>query len=262
MNVEQSVASFVDYHRLNSRKNTIKNYEYVCRRFRDHFQSRELESIGSNEVLEFLNQITEKNKQSTKKLRYSLLNSFFNFMVENVDPNFRNPCDVPVLKKIFKDERIVPWDIIEKDLMDEIIFRTQDPRNRLILELMARGAMRISEVLKLIPKDVDARKLTIRDPKSGQQFELVFIPQKVADHLKDYIRTMEIKPTERIFPIAYNTARAFVMKAGAIVGILLRPHDLRRHAATYASRSGTPLEIVSKIILCQRCSETAADLAG
>jgi integrase len=29
----------------------------------------------------------------------------------------------------------------------------------------------------------------------------------------------------------------------------LKPHDLRRHAATYASRSGTPLEIVSKVLL-------------
>jgi len=26
-------------------------------------------------------------------------------------------------------------------------------------------------------------------------------------------------------------------------------YDLRRHAATYASRSGTPLEIVSKVLL-------------
>jgi integrase len=34
-----------------------------------------------------------------------------------------------------------------------------------------------------------------------------------------------------------------------LVGIHLRPHDLRRHAATYASRSGTPLEIVSKLLL-------------
>jgi len=33
------------------------------------------------------------------------------------------------------------------------------------------------------------------------------------------------------------------------VGILLRPHDLRRHAVTYASRSGTPIEIVSKVVL-------------
>ena len=29
----------------------------------------------------------------------------------------------------------------------------------------------------------------------------------------------------------------------------VRPHDLRRHAATYASRSGMPIEIVSKVIL-------------
>ena len=34
-----------------------------------------------------------------------------------------------------------------------------------------------------------------------------------------------------------------------MVDIHLKPHDLRRHAATYASRAGTPLEIVSKIIL-------------
>jgi integrase len=38
-------------------------------------------------------------------------------------------------------------------------------------------------------------------------------------------------------------------KAGDVVGIHLKPHDLRRHAATFASRSGVPLEIVSKIIL-------------
>jgi len=34
-----------------------------------------------------------------------------------------------------------------------------------------------------------------------------------------------------------------------MVGIYLRPHDLRRHAATFASRSGVPIEIISKIIL-------------
>jgi integrase/recombinase XerD len=40
-----------------------------------------------------------------------------------------------------------------------------------------------------------------------------------------------------------------VIKAGQAVGIHLRPHDLRRHSATFASRSGVPIEIVSKIIL-------------
>jgi integrase/recombinase XerD len=40
-----------------------------------------------------------------------------------------------------------------------------------------------------------------------------------------------------------------VKKAGEMVGVRLRPHDLRRHAATYASHAGVPIEIVSKIIL-------------
>jgi integrase/recombinase XerD len=56
-------------------------------------------------------------------------------------------------------------------------------------------------------------------------------------------------PTDRIFPISYEAARMMVVKAGKMVGIHLRPHDLRRHAATFASRSGVPIEIISKVIL-------------
>ena len=130
-----------------------------------------------------------------------------------------------------------------------MIFRTEDPRNRLMLELMARGGMRIGEVLKLTPNDIDDRKVCIRDPKSGKESELVFIPQKVAHRLKEYITRKRIKDDEPIFPITYSGARAVVKKAGTMVGVNLRPHDLRRHAATYASRSGTPIEIVSKVIL-------------
>jgi integrase/recombinase XerD len=133
--------------------------------------------------------------------------------------------------------------------VDEIIFKTDNPRNRLMLELMARGGMRIGEVLKLRVKDVDDRKLLITSPKSGRQSEIVFIPKKVADRLKDYIRAKELTFEQRVFPLSYSGAREIVKKAGRLIGIHLRPHDLRRHAATYASRTGAPLEIVSKVIL-------------
>jgi len=78
---------------------------------------------------------------------------------------------------------------------------------------------------------------------------VVFIPKKVSDRLKDYIRSKEILPDQRIFRIGYTAAREIVKKAGRQIGVELNPHDLRRHAATYASRSGAPLEIVSKVIL-------------
>jgi integrase len=41
-----------------------------------------------------------------------------------------------------------------RHVADEIIFRTNHPGNRLILELMARGGMRVGEVLKLKVKNV------------------------------------------------------------------------------------------------------------
>jgi integrase len=150
---------------------------------------------------------------------------------------------------MFKEAKPSPWPILEKDIVDEIIFRTDNLRNRIMLELMARGGMRISEVLNLTPKDVEDRKLIIRDPKSGKEMEVVFIPQKVADRLNKYIRDKEIDSDKRIFPITYSAARVMVNKSGKMVDIHLKPHDLRRHAATFASRAGTPLEIVSKIIL-------------
>ena len=118
-----------------------------------------------------------------------------------------------------------------------------------MLELMARGGMRVGEVLKIRPIDVHDRKITLPDPKSGKQSEVVFIPQKVADRLKEYIKEKGIEPEQRIFPITYNAARVMVKKAGKAVGIHLRPHDLRRFCATYASRAGTPIEIISKILL-------------
>lgn len=203
----------------------------------------------SEEILTFLTEITEGTKQSTKRLRYALLSSFFNFIKNSIDPEFQNPSDTPMLRKLFRVARPNQWKILEKEVVDEMIFRTENPRNRVMLELMARGGMRIGEVLKLRPKDIEDRKILINDPKSGKDAEVVFIPQKVADRLKEYIGSKGIGANERIFPITYPAARTAVKKAGKLLGIDLKPHDLRRHAATYASRSGTPIEIVSKVIL-------------
>ncbi len=154
-----------------------------------------------------------------------------------------------ILRKLFRNPKPGVWKILEKEVVDEMIFRTDNPRNRVMLELMARSGMRVGEVLKLKSKDIEDRKLFISDPKSGKEAEAVFIPKKVADRLKEYVRSKGLEANQRVFPITYQAAWAVVKKAGNLVGIDLKPHDLRRHAATYASRSGTPIEIVSKVIL-------------
>src|SRR5512136_2919475 len=231
------------------KKNTLKTYQSILSKFTAQFGERDLNTVTSVEILPFLTEINQGTKQLTKRTRYSQLTSFFNFVIQNLDPNFRSPCDTPMLRKFYRSPGLPRWTILEKEVVDEVIFRTTKPRNRLILELMARGGMRISEVLQLTPTDIEDRRLTLRSPKSGKEQEMVFIPQKVADRLREYINAKGIGSDQRIFRISYTAARRVVNKAGKVVGIHLRPHDLRRHSATYASRSGVLIEIVSKVIL-------------
>jgi integrase/recombinase XerD len=231
------------------KKNTILNYEFILNRFQKHFGDIDLSSITSDDILEFMTKISGKTKQNTKRLRFTLLAAFFNFFKNSIDSNFQNPCDNPALRKLFRAGKNLQFKILEKDIVDEIIFRTQNQRNRIMLELMARGCMRIGEVLNLTPMDIEDRKVIIQDPKSGRESEVVFLPQKVIDRMRNYVRNVKIKPDAKIFPITYAGARLVVKKAGDLVDMKVRPHDLRRHAATYASRSGTPLEIVSKVLL-------------
>lgn len=150
---------------------------------------------------------------------------------------------------MFKGAQMAQWNILDKDVVDEVIFRTLNKRDRIILELMARAGMRINEVLNLKPKNIEGRKIKLITPKSGKGSEVVYIPQKLSNRLQDYILDNEIGSENKIFTIGYGTARLMVKRAGDMVGAKIRPHDLRRFAATYASRRGTPIEIVSKVIL-------------
>jgi integrase len=125
-----------------------------------------------------MTETSDGTKQSTKKLRFTLLSAFFNYIKNSVDPGFQNPCDNPALRKLFRAAKLSQFKILEKDVVDEIIFRTSNPKNRLMLELMARACMRVGEVLKLRPKDIQDRKVTIRDPNAERRRRSPFCHRK------------------------------------------------------------------------------------
>jgi len=249
MKVADTITYCINYHKINSRSNTLANYEYLLGKFGHCYRNRNINAITTEEIITFLATITEGRRQNTKRTRYTTLSAYFNLIVNTLQPEIRNPCLSPAVKSLFQKPKTTHWTIYDKDTIDEAIFRTLNIRNRILLELMARGGMRIGEALGLKPKDIDGQKLLLHTPKSGREQEIVFIPKKLSNRLHNYVRDTPIAFDQLIFPITYAGARKIVVKVGEMVGIKLRPHDLRRHAATYASRSGIPIEIVSKIIL-------------
>ena len=89
----------------------------------------------------FLRDFTEGTKQTTKRSRYATLSAFFNLVKNTIDPKLQNTCSTPLLRKLYRPAKVTQWKILEKEVVDEMIFRTQNARNRLMLELMARGGM-------------------------------------------------------------------------------------------------------------------------
>jgi integrase len=187
--------------------------------------------------------------KSTRRLRYAQLKAFFNFTIDRCSLNMRNPCNTSLLSKSFKAPKQVPHKILDREIVDEMIYNSKRHRDRLILELQARCGLRIGELLKITVSDVSDRILTLRDPKSGKEVEMAYMPENVSRKLAEYIKEASLQGDERIFPICYSTARSLINGLGAKLNVHVSPHDLRRYSATYASRNGVPLEVISKVIL-------------
>jgi integrase/recombinase XerD len=249
MNTAAALKIFWDYQRSNLKPSTVIGYRCLLDTFEESFGDRDLKPISSEELFHFLEIVTENNSKSTKRHRYCQLKAFFNFIIMNYDSDLTNPSDSPVMRKTFRLLKPTQREIFPKEIMDEVIFNSKNVRDRLLLELQSRCGARIGEVLTISVKDIEGRKITVRNPKSGKEPEVIFMPEPVADRLKAYIREEGLSEHERVFNLWYTTARTMINGLGEKVGIKLNPHDLRRHSATFASRNGVPLEIISKALL-------------
>jgi integrase len=226
------------------------------------YAQRALDSIGSDEIYTFLETLAQDLAKSTRRLRYSQLKTFYNFIIDRCSLNIKNLCNTSLLSKSYRAPKQILRKILERETVDEMIYDTKRQRDRLLLELQARCGLRIGELLKIRVSDVSDRTITLRVPKSGKEMEMAYMPENVSRKLMEYIKEKALQGEERIFPIGYSTARALIRKLGKKLNAHVSPHDLRRYSATYASRNGIPREIVSKVILRHRDLKTTQVYLG
>jgi integrase len=249
MTMKEAITLFKYYLQSNHKTRTIESYTLLLDRFSAIHAEKLLEDISPDEIFHFLEDLTRNLAKSTRRLRYAQLKAFYNFIIDRCSLNMRNPCNASLLSKSFKAPKQVPHKILERETVDEMIYNTTRQRDRLILELQARCGLRIGELLKIKVSDVSDRTITLREPKSGKETERAYMPENVSKKLAEYIKEKSLEGETRIFPICYSTARSLVKGLGAKLNVHVSPHDLRRYSATYASRNGVPLEVVSKVIL-------------
>lgn len=249
MTIQEAIEIFKQHQKSSVKKSTLKSYGKFMEKFQTKFPGHEIASISAEDIGRFLDECTENLSRATRHLRYAQIKAFFNYVIETYDLNIKNPCNALALSKTYKNVHHRPRKIFDKETVDEIIFHSRSVRDRLILELQARCGLRIGEVLNLRASDITGRKLLIQEPKSGRDAEVAFMPEHIAVRLAEYVQARQLSPDDRVFPLCYTAVRNMVTGLGKKLNVKISPHDLRRHSATYASRNGVPLEIISKVIL-------------
>jgi site-specific recombinase XerD len=91
MQLSMAIEIWLEHHKSKSRENTRKAYQVVLSNFSREFGERDVRGIISDEVLAFLNRVTQGAKQQTKCTRYFHLSAFFNFIKNNIDQDLQNP---------------------------------------------------------------------------------------------------------------------------------------------------------------------------
>jgi hypothetical protein len=83
------------------KKNTLIGYRFIPLKLQGEFGNKDIRSITQDEIFTFLTVLTKGNKQNTKRNLFTTLSAFFNFVASILDPHLLNPCEGPMLKKMF-----------------------------------------------------------------------------------------------------------------------------------------------------------------
>ena len=167
--------------------------------------------------------------------------------------------------------RHLPRDDIERIIASCDRATPMGLRDRAILLLLARLALRAGDVANLRLNDIDWDKAVVRVSGKSRRAAVLPLPQDVGASVKDYIlRARPVVDTEKVFlrmmpplhqPLASGgvsaVAQAAIKRSGVKAEGLPAGHVFRHSAATNLLRDNTPLEVIGTLLRHQSTQTTA-----
>jgi len=115
MKIKEALTLFKNHQNSNLKQRTNQSYAFLLLRFEALFGDHLVESIGSEEIYQFLNALTEHSSKSTRRLGYAQIKAFYNLIIEDCCLNMKNPCSTPSLSKSFKMPKQRVRKILDKE---------------------------------------------------------------------------------------------------------------------------------------------------
>jgi len=193
--------------------------------------------------------------------------------------NLSAKCDINVTK-LYRGDIIMKQQIkngqysLKKAQIKKIIDAAENPRDRIIIELLYYCGLRRAEVVNIQTANIDFQKSTLRVVGKGDKERIVPVPGFLLSDIKFYLaksRRPYLFPAKKksrapLVPMAVNRVLKRAGDAAKIknpntrmVGI--NPHLLRHSAARHLKDSGVSLEAIAQFLGHEKLSITA-DIYG
>ena len=82
MNIQKALDQYTEHQKVTIKEKTRASYRRLMERFLAQFSDREVDSIGADEVCQFLESQTQGLSRATRRLKYSQIKAFFHFTID------------------------------------------------------------------------------------------------------------------------------------------------------------------------------------
>ncbi len=258
---ENYIAEFLSYLELdlNYSNNTIVSYESDLAKLVSYYPKKDLLHLSIKEIENYIHTLEGLTPASISHA-ISTFKSFYKYYLRIGSISY-NPCDAIKMPKLGTH---LPVYLTEEEvtlLLDIEINTPFDARNKAILELMYATGLRISEIISLEFKNIDAEEAIVRVMGKGSKERIVPIYQGALDALTTYLeeyRPLLIKKTVNSY-LFLNNHGEMMTRQGVFKMIKneclkkgiqknVSPHTLRHTFATHLLENGADLRIIQELL--------------
>ncbi len=228
---------------------TIKTYSDALRIFLRYFADKPLEQIDNQDVIHFnVHYILANNYSTTYQNQVvNAIKKFF-YKIEN------RSLDLEAIERPRKEFRLP--EVLSKNEIKSILSTPKNIKHRTMLCLIYACGLRRSELLNMLPTDIDSKRylIIIRQGK-GNKDRIVPLSEAILAMLREYYRLY--RPKKYLFEGQYAgeqysaASLQKVLKLAVQSAKINKPvtlHWLRHSYATQLLESGTDLRYIQELL--------------
>ena len=207
--------------------NTRKSYAGAFSKYLRYLGDRPPDQIGKQDIEKYL--LMRVRDDHISESYQNLLINAIKFYYEKVLGRDR------VVYDIARPRRREPLPkVLSRDEVKRMLASTTNTKHRCMLMLLYGGGLRLSEVLALVPSDLDADRMTITIRRSkGKKDRVVPLPSVLLTPLREYFR--EYRPLTFLFE-------------GQTVGERYSPRSLQQVVKQAAAKAGVQRPVTARML--------------